>query len=148
MAEQVNLATGGVPMPVNKLSGYNERGEEVPDPKPIALNVNFVRPVPLGERIRSLVHNELLARELKANEVETFEEADDFNVADDPVDPTTPFEETFDPLHTTAREQEVRAGFVEERPRAKVDAAKAKIDEIIVKHGVEPEAIKKPEAGK
>lgn len=138
MAEQVNLTTGEVPMPVNKLSGYNAVGEEIPDSKPTALNINFTRPRPLGERIRQLVHNELLARELNDREVETFDEADDFNVPDDPPDPATPFEESFDPLHTTSREQEIRSGFVQERPKGQADAAKAKAREIIDKHRKAP----------
>lgn len=128
--EKLNKKTGEIvdtPV-VNALSSYNTRGEEIPDPKPSGLHLSFKRPLPLGERIRKLVQNELLARELDEAGVETFEDADDFDVPEDPIDPT-PYEETFDPDHTTCREQELRAGFVEERPRERI----AKAKEVILK---------------
>lgn len=132
--EKCNKFTGelsDVPV-ITKLSTHNDKGEEVPDSKPASLHVNFVRPVPLGERIRKLVQNELLAREMNERGVESFEEADDFNVGDD-VDPSTPFEENFDPLHTTTREQELRAGFVQEMPAER----KAKSAKVIAKFKAE-----------
>lgn len=128
--EKLNKKTGEIvdtPV-VNALSSYNTRGEEIPDPKPTGLHVNFKRPLPLGERIRKLVQSELLARELDATGVETFEDADDFDTPDDPTD-STPYEESFDPDFTTCREQELRAGFVEERPADRI----AKAKEVILK---------------
>lgn len=127
--EKVDKKTGEVEMPVNKMSGYNERGEEIPDSRPMALPVGFKRPLPLGQRIRALVQQELLNRELGDKGIETFEEADDFDVPDDPADPCTPFEENFDPDHTTAREQEIRSGAVQDRSAER----KAKAKEVIAK---------------
>lgn len=111
------------------VSTYNGKGEEIPDPKPVALPVGFTRPLPLADRIRRLVQNELVQRELSDAGVESFDEADDFDVPEDPVD-GSPYEENFDPLYTVAREQELRSGFVQERPAA----AKVKAAETIAKH--------------
>lgn len=100
----------------NKLCSYNSKGEEIPDPTPVALPVGFERPVPLGERIRALVHSEVLRRGLEEVEAETFDDADDFDIPDDPIDPSTPYEESFDPSRpgAIAREQELRAGAVQD----------------------------------
>lgn len=100
------------------LSKYNDKGEEIPDPNPVAVPVDFVRPVPLGERIRQLVRSETLARELAAAGIETFDEADDFDVPDDIGERESPYEDNFDPERpgAIAREQELRAGFVEDIP--------------------------------
>lgn len=121
--ETVNKKTGEVTVePVNRLCTYNKAGHELLDPKPAALHVTFKRPIPLGERIRQLVQNELLARELGAAGMESFAEADDFDTGE--VDQTAPYEETFDPDHSVCREQEIRAGYVEEVPLSKKERAK------------------------
>lgn len=120
--ENVNKKTGECPEE-NRLSGYNERGEEVPDPTPVALPVGFNRPIPLGERIRKLVQDEALRRSSELAGVETFEDADDFDIPDDPLD-STPYEESFDPEFNTCREQELRAGARTDRtPEQKLKAA-------------------------
>lgn len=129
---------------LREYSTYNDKGEEIPDPRPVALPVGITTPVPLGDRIRQLVLNEIVKRDLHAAGIETFDEADDFDVPDEPIDRMTPFEETFDPLHTTAREQELRAGFVEERPAAAVQQARARITRTLD----QAKATKKPEPGK
>lgn len=125
----------------NRLSAYNERGEEVPDSRPTQLAIDFKAPAPLNDRIDQLVHNALMQRDLDAAGMETFAEADDFETED--FDPLTPYEDAFDPLHTTAREQEIRAGFVEEVPPDVLENARA----IIAKHK-KAEALKKPEPEK
>lgn len=62
--------------------GYNERGEEIPDPTPIEVPVDFRAPPSLVDEIKRYVRAELSARADAAGE-ETFEEADDFWVDDD-----------------------------------------------------------------
>lgn len=126
--------------PLNRASSYNERGEEVPDPRPTQLAIDFKAPTDLNTRVHQLVQNSLLQQELDAAGIETFAEADDFEMED--KDPNTPYEENFDPLFTTAREQEIRAGFVQEIPREVVEKAR----EIIAASQKKPEAINKPEA--
>lgn len=75
----------------------DERGKEVPDPTPIAPPVGYKRQPTLVEQIRAMVRSERLAAEVSEAGYETFEEADDFDVPDDPVDPSTPYEVGFEP---------------------------------------------------
>ena len=74
----------------------DEKGREIPDPTPVSLPVGFQTPEPLDVRIQRLVRTQLsnLADE---QGYETFEEAEDFEVPDDDMDPATPFEMEFDP---------------------------------------------------
>lgn len=126
MGVKSNAGEGLRSAPAPKLlSGYNSRGEEIPDSRPVAVHVGFERPVPLGERIRRLVANEVLNRELGGLGVETFEEADDFDVAEDPVDPKTPYEDDFEPGMPgfAARQAEIRSGFVEDVPVDRIGKA-------------------------
>lgn len=107
------------------LSGYNELGEEVPDPRPVALPVGFTRPRSLQETMQHLLRNEEVRRALDAHGMDTFEEADDFAVEDDVDDITrgSPYEQDFDPNGINARNQEIKAGFVEEIPLEKKQRA-------------------------
>lgn len=57
--------------------------------------VGYTRAPSLSDQIREMVRSERLARDLAEQGVETFEEADDFDIGDD-YDPSTPYEETFD----------------------------------------------------
>lgn len=71
-------------------------GREVPDPKPVAIPAGFKRPETLQEQVARLVRT-TLSRQAEAQGFESFEESQDFDIPDDPVDPSTPFEEFFDP---------------------------------------------------
>lgn len=75
----------------------NEKGQEIPDPTPIAPPVGFKRQPSLSEQIRAMIRSEQLRQEAESAGYETFEEADDFDIPDDPIDPTTPYEAVFDP---------------------------------------------------
>lgn len=123
----------------DKLSSYNERGEEIPDPRPTEMAINFKAPQDISHRIDQLVKNSMIQQDLANSGLETFAEADDFDTED--FDSLTPYEDAFDPLHTTAREQEVRAGFVEEIPREVLDKAR----DLVAKAKRKAEAINKPE---
>lgn len=108
-----------------RLCGFNARGEEIPDPRPVALPVGFKRPQSLQERMKYLLRSEELQRAQERAGIETFDEADDFEV--DEQDPLqgTPYEDDFDPERpgAIAREQELRAGYVEDiRPEKKARA--------------------------
>lgn len=89
----------------------NEFGHEIPDPKPVALPSGFKRPETLAEQVQRLVRTHI-SRQAEAEGMETFDEANDFDISDDPVDPSTPFEPFFDPIlgvevtpHDILREQ-------------------------------------------
>lgn len=74
----------------------NVRGHEVPDPTVIEPPIGYVQQPDVMEQMRRMVRNEL-SRIADAQEFETFEEADDFDIDDDPVDYTSPYEMYFDP---------------------------------------------------
>lgn len=96
-------------------SGYlNPLGQELPDPTPIEVPLQFRREQTLTERLRDMVRSEALRREAQAAGAETFEEADDFDVGDD-HDPTTPYEEVFEPVPDPwgRFREEVSNGFIE-----------------------------------
>lgn len=78
-----------------KQNGYDERGREVGDPKPVATPAGFRRPPTLQEQIRSLVRHENYQKLVDSGEIESFEDADDFDVDDD-VPMLTPYENSAD----------------------------------------------------
>lgn len=61
----------------------NEKGQEVPDPTPIEVPLNFRRPPSLTERIKSIIAHQL-SQQAAETGAETFEEANDFDVDEDP----------------------------------------------------------------
>lgn len=73
----------------------DENGHEVPDPRPVAIPAGFKRPETLAEQVRRLVRTSL-SQQAHNEGMETFEEAEDFDVGDD-IDPRTPYETFFDP---------------------------------------------------
>lgn len=81
------------------MAQLDERGREILCQTPLAYPVAFQRPEPLHLRIRRMVMQSLM-EQAQSDEVETFEEADDFDVDDEPVgfDGPTPYEEHFDHL--------------------------------------------------
>lgn len=74
----------------------NDRGRELLDSTPMAPPVGYKPQPSMVEIIRAQIVSEKLAREAEELGLETFEEADDFDVEDD-YDPSTPYEEMFDP---------------------------------------------------
>lgn len=75
----------------------DERGHEVVSNVPMQPPLGYKKEPSVSDRIREMVRSEMLRREVEAAGLETMEEADDFDVDDDPIDPSTPFEENFDP---------------------------------------------------
>lgn len=61
----------------------DEEGAEIVDSVPMAPPVGYKRSPTIAEMIRQQVRSALLAREAEAAGAETFEESDDFDVADD-----------------------------------------------------------------
>lgn len=66
------------------------------DATPVAVPIGFKKPETMEERLKRFIRRELSEDAARAGQ-ETFEEANDFDIPDDPVDPDTPFEEFFDP---------------------------------------------------
>lgn len=108
----MNKKTGELPVVeehLRGLSGYDKQGREIPDPTPVEMPVGFKRPIPLADEIRAIMRR-AVQEDLDSHGMETFDEADDFEVPDE--DMTSPYEENFDPQFTFARESELRAGAV------------------------------------
>jgi len=75
---------------------HDEFGRELLDGRPMQPPLGYKRTPSLAEQISAMVRNERIQAELRAAGVETFAEADDFNIPDD-VDPTSPYEMYFEP---------------------------------------------------
>lgn len=78
------------------LAFLNLLGQEVPDPTIVDPPLGYVPQPDLMELMRRMIRSSLVDA-IDQNEVETFEEADDFDIDDDPVDYSSPYEEYFDP---------------------------------------------------
>lgn len=82
---------------VQVTSGQDKFGREVPDPVPLAPPVGYRPPPTLADMIRRMVQSELLTQAADLEDFDSFEEAEDFDIEDDPLDPKTPYEAVFDP---------------------------------------------------
>lgn len=100
------------------LSKLDSTGAEIPDPKPMELPLGFIKPVPLEMMIAQMVKNSDLQRALKSDGVDTFDEAEDFDIPGDNIADElsgSPHEDHLDPDHILVREHEERSGFVAEK---------------------------------
>lgn len=72
----------------------NERGWEVPDPKPMSLATGLRKPPTLEETVARVMrsHQALAMLKRSAGVEETPEEAEDFDIPDDPIDALTKYE--------------------------------------------------------
>lgn len=89
------------------MSKLTDQGEEILDPTPVQIPIELRKSESMDERIRRIIqHSASVAAQ--AQGLETFDEADDFDIDDDPIDPSTPWEKDFD----QAQVQGVRAGII------------------------------------
>lgn len=82
----------------------DDKGRELLDPVPMAPPVGFVPGMSQDERLRQMIrqeHSRLNAMMYN----ETFEEANDLDIDDDPIDPSTPYEESYDVVDLAVRQQ-------------------------------------------
>lgn len=101
---------------------YNERGEELPDPTPVEVPAGMRVPESLEAMIARMVRGKV--SELAAREgMETFEEANDFEIEDDD-EPLTAHERQDMKLEALAEEKrrldELEDAFNEEKKQAEV----------------------------
>lgn len=93
--------TGEIPAYHREISQQDLRldalGREIVDPRSMAPPVGYVRQPTMVDIVRQQIRSAHLAAEAEAAGLETFEEADDFEVDDD-FDPSSPYEEIFDPI--------------------------------------------------
>lgn len=93
---QVDIEEAIASSPEKKSLPYlNEKGQEILDPTPMAPPVGFIKQPSMIENIRNMVRSEYLRQATEKAGAESFEEADDFEV--DEFDPSSPYEEIFDP---------------------------------------------------
>ncbi|UDN67571.1 hypothetical protein [robinz microvirus RP_48] len=83
-------------MSLPKLKFLDAKGHEIPDPQPLEIPARFKRPETLAEQIRRVTKGALSLQAAEQG-FETFEEAEDFEIDDDSFDPSSPYEEIFDP---------------------------------------------------
>lgn len=72
------------------MAKHDEFGREIPDPTPVAVPAGWSRPVPLQQQIQAMIRTELSRKAVEDGQ-ESFEEADDFDVDEEP-DPLSPYE--------------------------------------------------------
>ena len=72
-------------------------GHAKPDPVPIAPPIGYKRHPTIAETVRDLIRSEKLKNAMQEAGEETFEEADDFDVDDEPPLPPHLYEPNFDP---------------------------------------------------
>lgn len=65
------------------MAKYNELHQEIPDPTPVEMPLGYERPESLESMIARMIQT-VNVRASKSGQVETFEEADDFETDDDP----------------------------------------------------------------
>lgn len=71
---------------------FDERGREIPDPRPLEMPAGLTRPPTIEEQIQRYVRG-ALSRMASEQGAETFEEADDLDLDDDEADDfLTPYE--------------------------------------------------------
>lgn len=80
---------------LDKVTSVLRAGREVPDPTPVSIPVKFKKAESVDERIARITRHSL-SKMAEAEGYETFDEADDFDISDDPLDPSTPWEQDFD----------------------------------------------------
>lgn len=115
----------------------NSKGQEIPDPTPVAVPIGFGIPESLESKIRRMVRSESLSMAAERAGHETFEEADDFDV-DDEDDMSSPWEMDFDQEMAPFAADGGGRVAVEERPARPRDALE------VPPPGVEPEGGEKP----
>lgn len=84
---------------------YNEKHQEIHDGKPVAIPAGFKHPPSIQDLIRRAIRQEI-SQGAKKEGHETFDEADDFDVDDDP-ELKSPYE---------LDDNQANAKFMEERP--------------------------------
>lgn len=88
--------------PRRRDSYLDDLGREIPDPRPMQPPIGYKKQPSLFEMVRTATAAALLAR--AREQPESFEESDDFDIPDDPLDPSSPWENDFDPPLSEVRQ--------------------------------------------
>lgn len=99
---------GAISEVVRGVKGSKERKYETPDPTPMAPPIGYKKQPSMVDHIRQMVRSEQLRAHADSLGMETFEEADDFDVGDD-YEPNSPYENDFEPPVRSLQEQALAA---------------------------------------
>jgi len=80
----------------SNIGRLDEKGREILDGRPMEPPVGYNPQPSLMDKIRKMVHDAQIQRDLEKAGVETFDEANDFDVGDD-YDPSSPWEQYYEP---------------------------------------------------
>lgn len=109
-----------------RISSFNEKGEEVFDPRPLDIPIGFGKPPTIQELLAKFVYNPELRQAMAERDdlPEDFDEADDFDIPGE--DMSSPWEDGFNPKDRDymVRQDEVRGRVV--REPSDEDVARAK----------------------
>lgn len=92
--------------------------KEIGDPVPVAPPAGLNRPLTTEERFRRIIRSEHLARIADAQDVDTFDESDDFDIPDDPESAREPTPHEIEALEGDRR-NELRRYMENERRKPK-----------------------------
>lgn len=94
---------------------WNERGEELPDPTPIAVSPQLTPQKSIHDKVIDVLRSERWDQLMRAQGMETFEEANDFDTGDEDADtPDTPYMQDEDGQFYAARRGEVAGRMVQD----------------------------------
>lgn len=100
----------------SNLGRLDERGRELLDGRPMEPPVGYNPQPSLMEKIRKMVYDAQIQRDLEKAGAETFDEANDFDVGDD-YDPSSPWEQYYEPTPFEAFIKDKEAALKAEPPR-------------------------------
>lgn len=104
----------------------DQYGREIPDSEPMQPPIGYNRQPSLSEQMRAMIVSHQLAREAAEAGMETFEEADDFEIGDDfEEERHSPYEANFDPM--TPEEKAALASQGRDHERILTAAEKARL---------------------
>lgn len=88
------------------LKNLTAKGEEILSSTPLAVPLGFKKPQSISDKIAEFVYNQRLQEKLDAAGVETFEDAEDFEIGDDfEALPPSKYEGDFDNLKSKYRKE-------------------------------------------
>lgn len=113
----------------------DDMGREIPSDIPMEPPLGYVQAPSLMEQIQQMVRGERLRAEAEAAGFETFEESDDFDIPDDPLEPLTAYEANFEggsvrelmqrQAEDEARQRVAQDDFDEEVPKSRSPSPKS-----------------------
>lgn len=108
---------------------WTQNGEELPDPTPLAASVPITPQKTIHEKVLDVLRSERWNEMMRAQGMETFEEANDFEVGDEDDLPPSMYEQSDDGHFYAARQGEIAGRMVEDpEMNAKQRDIMAKLD--------------------